>query len=183
MNKEELPRMNTTNQSFSSSDDEFDEMLQSIFTPKVKTEAEVFVTRISPTNTESIKDFERFEEEILLHGNGLWDKDSKNKMKLGDYWIVLVGKSPDIQLKYFRITADLSHLPRPSHWKCLQPYNTSNGTNSVCHRGLIRLEPVFMIESLSWDQFKKLVVWNFTGNNMPRGTTRIKKKNAILDML
>ena len=175
--------MNTTSPACLSADDEFEEMIQSASIPKVETEQDIFVTRISPTNTESIKDFARFEEEMLLHGNGLWDKDSKNKMKLGDYWIVLVGNVSDIEIKYFRITADLSHLPRPSHWKSNGPYNKSNGTNTVGHRGLIRLEPVLMMENLSWEEFKKLAEWNFKKNQMPRATTRIKNKQNLLDIL
>ena len=138
----------------------------------------VWITRISPGNKEAVKDFKRFEEELLLHGNGLWDKDSKNKMKLNDIWCTIIGTNGNQKVKVFKITKDLSHLPRPSHWKSTTPYSENNGINPVNHRGIIRLESLD-VEPIEWNYFKNNVGWNFPGNNMPRGTTRIKNTTGL----
>jgi len=144
----------------------------------------VYVTRISPTRTGTIADFKKFREEIELYGAGVWDKDAKNRMTVGDYWAVILGEKNSEKVEFYRVVMDLQDTLRPSHWESANPYNTGNGVIGAGGRHVIRLKKVPDVPQMPWTVFKSVAQWSQGCSSwMPRGTTRCKKGADILQLL
>ena len=80
-------------------------------------EAKVWLVRISPRKPESVRDYDFFLDELETTGQGLWDKDVRNKVRTGDYLGFITGPIADADVYLFRVTH--SGDRRNARWWCL----------------------------------------------------------------
>ena len=123
-------------------------------------------------------DYGVFTNEINLKNEAPWDKDSKNKIKVGDYLGFIVGKKGYEVVWIYKVK---SETVRETHWKQDSPYTEGNGIGSVGHReGIILTNIHDLPKNIEWDTIRKCV--NFSPNNdswMPRGTQLIKNSHLL----
>jgi len=131
---------------------------------------QVYTTRISPNNKNAMRDYSIFEEQVRKFGAGLWDKDSKNKMKVGDLWCTVVGETGHETMQIFKLVED-DHWDRESTWKSDCSYSDYHEGGSVEHRCVIRVVQVTTAHLITWEEFHEKTGWK--QGYMARRTMRI----------
>ena len=140
--------------------------------------SKMYMVRISPTRQRPTKDFKILQEEIKISGEGRWDKDHNNKMKVGDDLAFIVGPNPNPNVHFFKIKAGI--LNRASHWASHTPYTTGNGICQVKHRQTVQLTKSQSYETMTWAYFKaSLELAPNCSTYMPRGTMVATKKHLL----
>jgi len=139
----------------------------------------VYITRISPSRKEPIKDYKRMKRQIYIGEEAIWDKDSKNLLKKNNYIGFIIGEKNKELVEVYKILEEHSNeLREDTSWK-EGPYTKNNGKSSNTHREIIVLSPEFSIFSWNW--------WKSAGSEkkyavnceswMPRGTQ--KSRNPL----
>ena len=138
--------------------------------------ASIFIARINNKSKASkvvYKDFERFQEELKVYGSGLWDKDYRNVINVGDYLGFITGGDYDDQIiEFYVVSHELSLDERKLNSWNTTPYSSSADSN-VDHRIPIRL-----VESKFPKQNWKELYKRSGGEKdkyTPRGVTRSLK--------
>lgn len=80
-------------------------------------EAKVWLVRISPRKPESVRDYDFFLNELETTGQGLWDKDVRNKVRTGDYLGFITGPIADADVYLFRVTGERPAHARHPFWR------------------------------------------------------------------
>ena len=123
-------------------------------------------------------DYGIFLNTIHVNNEAPWDKDSKNKIKVGDYIGFIVGKKSQEVVWIYKVKCETI---RETHWKQDCPYTMGNGTGSVSHRdGIILTNIHDLPKHIEWETVRKNI--NFSPNNdsfMPRGTQVVKNKHLL----
>jgi hypothetical protein len=121
------------------------------------------------------EDYAHFKHDILEKNEGIWDKDAKNKIKIGDYIGFIVGENGNQMVEIYKV---ISENIRETFWKQNGPYVPGNGIHEVKHRvGIILIS---INKSIEWKKLKKDI--NFASNNpswMPRGMQVVKNKHLL----
>ena len=143
--------------------------------------ANYYHTRVSPAKVNPSHDFNVFMSEIISKREGLWDKDKKNQICIGDYLGFITGPNGNELVYIFRVQKELPTIMRHNHWANNTPYTKGNGSDPVCHRQVIQLTNNHPLpQTITWKEFR-----NTTGLGgdcahwMPRGTQIIKDKNKL----
>ncbi len=125
----------------------------------------IYIVRISHKN--AIYDYNIMKQQQIK----VWDKDSKNRIQVGDWLGFIVNDDygePLVELYYIERQMDSSK--RPSHWKddkyTDQKINGYNNRRSVI---VFKNQPEIKYH---WDDWKKAVA--YSPNYMPRGNTKSK---------
>ena len=135
--------------------------------------------RIGVTAKTPKYDYGIFLETIKSKSEAPWDKDSRNKIKVGDYVGFITGeKHTEFIVEIYKVK---SEIQREKHWNTVVPYVEGNGTNTVQHRTGILLTNVHDLPKImEWDLIKERI--NFAPNNpswMPRGMQVVKNKHLL----
>ena len=140
----------------------------------------MYMVRISPASKKPMKDFGILQEEVRQSGEGFWDKDHQNKLKVGDYLAFIVGNKPEQKVYFFKIKKEMDSNNRPSHWASQTPYTNGNGIDSVKHRQVIVLTESRSYSTMTWITFKEILGLSPNCSSwMPRGTTRVVNKYKL----
>jgi hypothetical protein len=139
----------------------------------------VYITRISPTRKEPIKDYNKMKKQIEGKKEAIWDKDTHNRLKKDNYIGFILGDKNKEYLEVFKIIEERSCEERnDTEWKD-GPYTPNNGESSNTHREIIVLSRDFSI--FSWDWWKSAGSEKKYAVNceswMPRGTQ--KSRNPL----
>ncbi len=134
----------------------------------------IYIVRISE-NKEAKKDYNIFKEQHINNQNAFWDKDSKNRMKKGDWLGFIVGPKNNEMVELYLIENELSKEYRPNHWQKNTKYTNQNTLTLPKTREVIILSNQSKIEML-WREWKNKV--NYKVAYMPRGTT--KSRNPFI---
>jgi hypothetical protein len=121
------------------------------------------------------EDYARFKDDILEKEEAIWDKDARNKIKIGDYIGFIVGENGHQMVEIYKVK---SETLRETVWKQNEPYVQGNGIHEVKHRVGIILTSIH--KSFEWKKLKKDI--NFAPNNpiwMPRGMQVVKNKHLL----
>jgi hypothetical protein len=121
--------------------------------------------RISPKQPQVMDDYSELVETVRATGEGLWDRDCKNKIKEGDYLGFIVGPTNE-------------RLPQ---WASSTPYTRGNGTNSVSDRQAIVLTNNHSIEkTYDWREFRRITgLGKDCSSWMPRGTQKVLNRETL----
>jgi hypothetical protein len=93
---------------------------------------EYYHVRINPKRTDVMTDFSIFFTEILVTREGRWDKDSKNRIVVGDYLGFITGPVGEEVVYIYKVEREGTADERPSHWASATPYTSNNGqTNTL----------------------------------------------------
>ena len=100
---------------------------------------EYYHVRINPKRTDVMTDFSIFFTEILVTREGRWDKDSKNRIVVGDYLGFITGPVGEEVVYIYKVEREGTADERPSHWASATPYTSNNGQTAVSDRQVIIL--------------------------------------------
>jgi hypothetical protein len=142
---------------------------------------EYYHVRISPKRVDVMTDFSIFFTEILATREGRWDKDSKNRIVVGDYLGFITGPVGEEVVYIYKVEREGTADERPSHWASATPYTSNNGQTAVSDRQVIILTNKHTLpKTFEWRKFRsitglggKCVAW------APRGTQRVADKKAL----
>ena len=139
----------------------------------------VYITRISPSRIEPIKDYEKMKKQIDKGEDPIWDKDTHNRIKKDNYLGFILGKKNKEYVEVFKILEERSTLERNDTAWQEGPYTPNNGESSNTHREVIVLSNDYSLFSWKW--------WKSAGTEkkyavncptwMPRGTQ--KSRNPL----
>ena len=137
--------------------------------------------RISPGRKSVMSDFMKFQTEVTKTRTGIWDKDSQNKITVGDYLGFITGPVGDELIQIFKVERQGTKDERPAHWASSTPYTNNNGTEIVSTRQVIILTNKHPLpKTYEWREFRKITglggdctAW------IPRGTQRVVDKKKI----
>ena len=101
---------------------------------------------------------------------GVWDKDTKNKMKTGSWLGFIIGEVKNEMVELFYIEGETKTY-RPDHWNTVEDY-TDQGTTTVPNTRETVIFKNQSIIQMSWNEWKKKV--GYKEKYMPRGTTTSK---------
>ena len=138
--------------------------------------------RINPKRTEVMEDFSIFQTDITKTRQGRWDKDSRNRIAVGDHLGFITGPAHEELVFIFKIIGEENTTERPNHWASSTPYTENNGITSVADRQVIILTNKHSLpKTFEWREFRlstglggKCESW------APRGTQRVDQKKFIL---
>lgn len=139
----------------------------------------VYITRISPTRVEPMKDYKKMKEEIEKGEIPLWDKDTHNRIKKDNYIGFILGEKNKEYLEVFKVIEEKTSSERSdTEWQ-EGPYTPNNGESSNTHREVIVLSKDYSLFGWNW--------WKNAGSEkkyaencptwMPRGTQ--KSRNPL----
>ena len=135
-----------------------------------------FIVRISPSRKEAKKDFAVFMSEIISDRKGKWDKDSKNKMRVGDFLGFITGPTGSELVYNFIVKDELDEIHRPTHW-CSNTAYFEEGIQAVNKRKVIILTNEHNIpRTIEWSNLKRET--GYKPNYTPRGTHPIHEEKA-----
>ena len=124
----------------------------------------IYIVRISHQNA-------FIDYEIMKNSSKkLWDKDSKNRINVGDWLGFIVGKENDIRIEIYFVESELDVSKRPNHWE-KNKYTDQVSTSLNIFREVIQLKNQIIL-SYSWSEWKYHC--NYKEKYMPRGTTKSK---------
>lgn len=129
-------------------------------------EYKVWLVRISPRKAEAVRDYDYFLEEVSTNGQGLWDKDTRNRMRTGDYVGFITGPIPDAEVQLFRVVEERPVEARQSFW-------------SVSHREVVVLthDPEAPV-GYSWNMWRRET--GYAESFWPNGTMPTQKIPAVV---
>ena len=138
--------------------------------------------RINPKRTKVMKDFSIFQTDIIKTRQGRWDKDSKNRIAVGDHLGFITGPVGEELVFIFKIIGEESANERPNHWASSTPYTDNNGMNSVADRKVIILTNKHSLpKTFEWREFRRSTgLGGECASWAPRGTQRVDQKKFIL---
>lgn len=138
-----------------------------------KTSDEIYIVRIGNHSGAKAarKDYSLLKQQIEQKGKCVWDKDSHNKIKPGNWIGFIIGPNNDEDVELYYIESEESTETRPKHWHNLKPYTNQTTQTLPKKREVIVLKNQSPIK-FSWKKWKKLV--GYKENYMPRGTTKAK---------
>ena len=84
---------------------------------------DLWLCRIGPDRTIPCNDYIRFKESITKNGEGLWDKDSRNKINIGDKLGFIVGQKDNEMIDMYSVINTKSKSERHDEWNVDIPYN------------------------------------------------------------
>ena len=124
----------------------------------------IYIVRISHQNA-------YIDYDIMKRSNTkLWDKDSKNRIQVGDWIGFIVGQEENIVIELYLVESELDVSKRPKHWK-KNKYTDQVSTSLNIFREVIQLKNQIIL-SYSWSDWKYHC--NYKEKYMPRGTTKSK---------
>ena len=116
---------------------------------------EYYHVRISPKRVDVMTDFNIFFTELLTTRQGRWDKDSKNRIVVGDYLGFITGPVSEEVVYIFKVEREGTVEERPSHWASATPYTSNNGQTSVADRQVIILTNKHSLpKTFEWRKFR-----------------------------
>jgi hypothetical protein len=138
---------------------------------------DVYIVRINGKKNPKY-DLEVFLNTMSVNTEASWDKDFRNKMKVGDYLGFIVGEKGSEIVHIFKVKGETGREP---HWEKHAPYVPGNGIHSVKHRVGILLTNVHDLpKTYDWKIIKKSVGFAPACDSwMPRGTQVVKKKHLL----
>tara|TARA_B110001450_G_scaffold253719_1_gene277694 strand:- start:5282 stop:5848 length:567 start_codon:yes stop_codon:yes gene_type:complete len=101
---------------------------------------------------------------------GVWDKDTKNKMKPGSWLGFIIGEINDAMVELFYIEGETKTY-RPDHWNKVDDYTDQKTTIQPDTRETVIFKKQNIIR-MSWKEWKTKV--EYKEKYMPRGTTTSK---------
>tara|TARA_Y100000389_G_C17195974_1_gene381211 strand:+ start:91 stop:534 length:444 start_codon:yes stop_codon:yes gene_type:complete len=136
----------------------------------------IFLIRVSnkPGASRTVyRDFIKMCDEMRIYGSGLWDKDKKNLISVGDYLGFITGDDyVDHEVEFFVVDAELPLPERKINSWNTEAYSTT-ATADVDHRIPIRLVPS-NIQKQNWSELYKKCGGE-KDKYTPRGVTRSNK--------
>ena len=137
--------------------------------------------RISPKRKSVLDDYEKFLETMMETGQGLWDRDSKNQIKTGDYLGFITGENGKEQIHIYKVSRVCTTIERLPQWASDMPYTTGNGFNSVSDRQAIVLTNDHSLpKTYDWHNFRRATgLGNDCSTWMPRGTQKVSNKETL----
>lgn len=115
-----------------------------------------------------VKDFNYLLNELKQFGTGKWDKDTHNRIQVGDFIGFILD---DGLVHFYKIIDEDKNGNRHSHWHSDVPYNQTTNASSPSHRDVIVLTSQGHFTH-PWESLKKDA--GYKDNYMPRGTTKVK---------
>jgi hypothetical protein len=137
--------------------------------------------RISPKQPQVMDDYSELVETVRATGEGLWDRDCKNKIKEGDYLGFIVGPTNEEQIHIYKIDRICTTDERLPQWASSMPYTRGNGTNGVSDRQAIVLTNNHSIEkTYDWREFRRITgLGKDCSSWMPRGTQKVLNRETL----
>ena len=118
---------------------------------------EYYHVRINPKRTDVMTDFSIFFTEILVTREGRWDKDSKNRIVVGDYLGFITGPVGEEVVYIYKVEREGTADERPSHWASATPYTSNNGQTAVSDRQVIILTNKHTLpKTFEWRKFRSI---------------------------
>ena len=114
-------------------------------------------------------DYQKLVDDTLNDEVGVWDKDIKNKMGVGDWLGFIVGANGDERIELYYIKSERSIVERPSHWKSTYTDQQTHNDNKSREVIVFKKQPII---SMLWSDWKRGA--GYKESYMPRGTTRSK---------
>lgn len=142
---------------------------------------EYYHVRISPKRVDVMTDFNIFFTELLTTRQGRWDKDSKNRIVVGDYLGFITGPVSEEVVYIFKVEREGTVEERPSHWASATPYTSNNGQTSVADRQVIILTNKHSLpKTFEWRKFRAITgLGGDCAAWAPRGTQRVVNKKTL----
>ena len=147
-------------------------------TPKMP---EYYHVRINPKCADVMTDFCFFFKEVMTTRQGRWDKDSKNRIVVGDYLGFITGPVGEEVVYIFKVEREGTVDERPSHWDSATPYTSNNGKTSVGHRQVIILTNKHVLpKTFEWREFRAITrLGGACAAWAPRGIQRVVNKKTL----
>ena len=107
----------------------------------------IYIVRISHQNA-------FIDYEIMKNSTEkLWDKDSNNRIQVGDWIGFIIGRGNDIKIELYHVQSELDTTKRPNHWK-KNKYTNQVSTSLNIYREVIQLKNQLIL-SYMWCDWKK----------------------------
>jgi len=142
---------------------------------------EYYHVRINPKRENAMTDFSLFFTELLTTRQGRWDKDSKNRIVVGDYLGFITGPVGEEVVYICKVDREGTVEERPTHWASATPYTSSNGKTSVDDRQVIILTNKHALpKTFEWREFRTITgLGGDCTTWAPRGTQRVANKKTL----
>ena len=124
------------------------------------------ITDTPKRNPTAQRDYAHFQEEIVAHQSGLWDKDEDNRMQVGDWVGFIVGPASAAVVRVFRVAEELTVAERQPWW-------------SESHRVAVRLVPG-PAQGYDWNDWRASV--GLSSKYWPRGTNVTRNVPSHVDL-
>lgn len=134
----------------------------------------MYGVRVSPKNKESIKDYDKFIEEIEERGFSYWDNTKDNKAKTNDKFAFIIGGTKknlrrNLEIIIFEVVKILPSNYRRDTWQ-KTIYNKENPSKSdVKDRKVLELS---RMNRMNYAEYITKV--GYKEKYIPRGTTKMK---------
>ena len=134
--------------------------------------SKAWLVRISPKLKIGKRDYNTLQKQIEQNQCPIWDKDSRNRIQVGNYLGFIVGDKGSESVIIHKVIRDGPVEERHVTWKTNTPYNT--GKQRVNHRETIYLSVNSIV--FSWRWWKQTVKYSPNCPSwVPQGTTRCRK--------
>ena len=142
---------------------------------------EYFHVRINPKRQDVMTDFSIFFAELISTRQGRWDKDSKNRISVGDFLGFITGPVGEEIVYICKVEREGTIDERPAHWKSITPYTGNNGTSNVSDREVIILTNNHDLpKTFEWRKFRTITgLGGECTSWAPRGTQRVVNKTKL----
>lgn len=133
----------------------------------------IFLVRISDRRgaLQAREDYANMVSELSdLSKPAIWDKDSNNKIKEGDWLGFILGPTHGATVELFKVESESPSINRSEEWS--NTHHTDQITDSVRNREVITLSKDIPMIKKSWNSWKESV--QYKEGYMPRGTTRVR---------
>jgi len=132
----------------------------------------IWVVRISERKNAANmrRDYEFLKTSISNGDKSVWDKDSKNRMKKGDWLGFIVGPNKHELVDLYYIEFEENTESRLSHWNKNEPYIQNSNTLPKSREVVVFKKQSSII--ISWSEWRHKVGYKET--YIPMGTTKAK---------
>lgn len=142
---------------------------------------EYWHVRINSSRNQPNSDFQKMMNEIISTRKALWDKDSNNRIQVGDYLGFITGPKNKELVYIYKVIEEFGPEKRHKHWASLKPHTDGNGKTVVNYRDVIVITNMHTLPlHIEWDHFRRIT--GLGGNCehwMPRGTQIVKQKEKL----
>lgn len=133
---------------------------------------DTWIVRISPKNKTACRDWLKLEEQSKTHTTVTWDKDFRNKIKVGDEIGFIVGEVGNETVHFYNITGDLPVSNRSSQWSD-ETYTASQSIKHDLSKREVIILDINTRRSVRYDLYKRSV--GYKEKYTPRSTIKARR--------
>ena len=130
-----------------------------------------WIVRISPNNRVATQDWNTLLTEARVHPHVSWDKDYKNRIRVGDTIGFIVGEVSNPRIHFYNIIGELSTKNRSNTWSPNSYTSSQIIEHDINTREVIVLDTNTHIE-YDFNVYKSRV--GYKEKYIPRGTTKAR---------